>query len=187
MTEVLELLDGVPGGVLWALFFILVFGPPAIFSKTAAEKFGSFGTLARWWRNRAVTKIEQESKKESATITVLEGRIKVLEDHISAIQKSQQEERRAHREAAAEDRRAWRDALDAAEEEIDEVRRWLRIRDKSVFELYDWSVRARVSALEGGVNLPPAPEISFLAAFENNELESTIKKLEGESQEREDS
>lgn len=163
MNELIDLLSGVPGGVYWAILLLLVFGPPAIFSKTAAEKFGAFGAVARWWRNRPLQKIAQNEKQVAAEVAVLERRVKLLEEHIERIQSQQSEERRRWQEAAAEDRIAWQTALDAAEKEIQEVRRGLRTRDDSVFALYDWSIRARVAALNGGVTLPPIPEISFLA------------------------
>lgn len=171
MTDVLRLLEDVPGGLLWALFFVLVFGPPAIFSKTAAEKFGSFGVLARWWRNRPLQRIEQQERKTAAEVAVLERRVKILEEHIRNIQDGQKKERKEWQKAAAEDRVAWRAALDAAEHEIENVRKGLRIRDKSVFALYDWSIRARVAAINGGVTLPPIPETSFLAVPPPDESE----------------
>lgn len=163
MTEVLQLLEGVPGGVFWSLFFLLVFGPPAIFSKTAAEKFGAFGALARWWRDRPLQRIEQQEKQTAAEVSVLINRVKALEDHIKSIQEAQKKERQEWQKAVQEDRASWRSALDAAELEIEEVRKGIRTRDQSVFALYDWSVRARVAALNGGVTLPPIPETSFLA------------------------
>lgn len=163
MTEVLQLLERVPGGVFWGLFFLLVFGPPAIFSKTAAEKFGAFGALARWWRDRPLQRIEQQEKQTAAEVSVLESRVKTLEEHIASLQAGQKKERAEWQAAAAEDRIAWRNALDAAEAEIEDVRKGLRVRDKSVFALYDWSIRARVAAINGGVTLPPIPETSFLA------------------------
>lgn len=163
MTEVVGLLEKVPGGWVLAIILLLVFGPPAIFSKTAAEKFGAFGALARWWRNRPLQKIEQNEKQVTAEVAVLDRRVKLLEEHIERIQTQQSEERRKWQASAAEDRKAWQAAMDEAEREIEEVRRGLRTRDTSVFALYDWSIRARVAALTGGVTLPPIPEISFLA------------------------
>lgn len=41
-------------------FLFLVFGTPAILSEKAAEKFGAFGVLARWWRERK-KRAEQEA------------------------------------------------------------------------------------------------------------------------------
>lgn len=162
MEQVIELLDRVPGGVLIGIFLLLVFGPPAIFSKTAAEKFGAFGAVARWWRNRPLQRIEQQEKETAAEVAVLINRVKTLEQHIKDLQESQKKERREWQRAAAEDRVAWRHALDSAESEIEKVRRGIRLRDQSVFELYDWTIRARVTAINGGVTLPPIPENSFL-------------------------
>ena len=163
MTEVVGLLENVPGGWILAIILLLVFGPPAIFSKTAAEKFGAFGALARWWRNRPLVRIEQREKEVSAEVTVLERRVKTLEEHIKKLQEEQNRERKEYLAAAAEDRKAWREALDAAEREIEGVRKGLRVRDKGMFELYDWTIRARVKALDGGVTLPPIPEINYLS------------------------
>ena len=42
-------------------FLFLVFGTPAILSEKAAEKFGAFGVLARWWRERK-KRAEQEAQ-----------------------------------------------------------------------------------------------------------------------------
>ena len=170
MTEVVGLLESVPGGWILAIILLLVFGPPAIFSKTAAEKFGAFGALARWWRDRPLARIEQKEKEVSAEVAVLERRVKTLEDHIKTLQAEQTRERKNYLAAAAEDRKAWREALDAAEAEISSVRQGLRTRDKSVFALYDWTIRARVAALNGGVTLPPIPEIAFLAVREDTPL-----------------
>lgn len=163
MDQVIELLDRVPGGIIIGIFLLLVFGPPAIFSKTAAEKFGAFGALARWWRDRPLQRIEQQEKQTAAEVSVLVNRVKTLEAHIEDMRENQKKERAEWQKAAAEDRIAWRNALDAAELEIEEVRKGLRTRDQSVFALYDWSIRARVAALNGGVTLPPIPETSFLA------------------------
>ena len=163
MTEVVGLLESVPGGWILAIILLLVFGPPAIFSKTAAEKFGAFGALARWWRDRPLARIEQKEKEVSAEVAVLERRVKTLEDHIKTLQAEQTRERKNYLAAAAEDRKQWRDALDAAEKEIEEVRSGLRVRDRGMFELYDWTIRARVKALDGGVILPPIPEITYLS------------------------
>ena len=163
MTEVVVLLQKIPGGWVFAIILLLVFGPPAIFSKTAAEKFGAFGAVARWWRNRPLQKIEQNEKQVTAEVAVLERRVKLLEDHLKRVQTQQDEERKAWQKAAAEDREQWRKALDDAEREIEEVRKGLRTRDNTVFALYDWSTRARVAAINGGVTLPPIPEISLLA------------------------
>lgn len=163
MTEVVGLLENVPGGWVFAIILLLVFGPPAIFSKTAAEKFGAFGALARWWRNRPLVRIEQKEKEVSAEVTILERRVKTLEEHIKKLQEEQNRERKEFLAAAAEDRKQWRDALDAAEKEIEEVRNGLRVRDRGMFELYDWTIRARVKALDGGVVLPPIPEITYLS------------------------
>ena len=162
MNDILELLENVPGGWVLAIFLLLVFGPPAILSKTAAEKFGIFGHVARWWRDRPITRIHQEGRETQAQSSVLEDRIKSLEDHIRDLQIGQAEERKRWQEAAKEDRIAWRNALDAAEAEIEAIRSGLRARDESLFALYDWSTRARVSALNGGVTLPPIPETSYL-------------------------
>lgn len=170
MVDVLDLLNGVPGGWFLALFFALVFGPPAILSKTAAEKFGAFGAIARWWRDRPLMRIEQQEKQTFAEVEVLVRRVKTLEDHIKVLAAEQRRERREYLEAAAEDRKQWREALDSAEEEIESVRAGIRIRDRSVFALYDWSIRARVEALNGGVTLPPIPEITFLAVDEKRNL-----------------
>ena len=161
MNDILELLENVPGGWVLAIFLLLVFGPPAILSKTAAEKFGIFGHIARWWRDRPITRIHQEGRETQAQSSVLEDRIRSLEDHIRALQESQAEERKRWQEAAREDREAWRKALDAAEKEIEAIRSGLRSRDQYLLSLYDWSTRARVSALSGGVTLPPIPESSF--------------------------
>lgn len=163
MTEVVGLLENVPGGWILAIILLLVFGPPAIFSKTAAEKFGAFGALARWWRNRPLARIEQKERQVTAEVAVLERRVKLLEEHLKRVQSQQEEERKAWQKAAAEDREHWRKALDDAEREIEEVRKGLRTRDNTVFALYDWSTRARVAAINGGVTLPPIPEISLLA------------------------
>lgn len=163
MTEIVTLLEKIPGGIGWAILFLLVFGPPAIFSKTAAEKFGAFGAVARWWRNRPLQRIENKEKQVTAEVAVLERRVKLLEDHLKRVQTQQEEERKAWQKAAAEDREQWRKALDDAEREIEEVRKGLRTRDNTVFALYDWSIRARVAAINGGVTLPPIPEISLLA------------------------
>ena len=161
MNDILELLENVPGGWVLAIFLLLVFGPPAILSKTAAEKFGIFGHVARWWRDRPITRIHQEGRQTQAETSVMEDRIKSLEEHIRELQIGQAEERKRWQEAAREDRMAWRTALDAAEAEIESIRSGLRARDQSLFALYDWSTRARVSALNGGVTLPPIPETSF--------------------------
>lgn len=168
MNDILELLENVPGGWVLAIFLLLVFGPPAVLSKTAAEKFGIFGHIARWWRDRPITRIHQEGRETQAQSSVLEDRIKSLEEHIRELQQSQAEERKRWQEAAQEDRMAWRAALDAAEAEIESIRSGLRVRDRSVFALYDWSVRARVAALNGGVTLPPIPETSFLSVQLND-------------------
>lgn len=163
MEQVLVLLERVPGGVIIGLFLLLIFGPPAIFSKTAAEKFGAFGAVARWWRDRPLQRIEQQEKQTSAEVSVLMSRVKTLEEHIQTLQKEKKSEREEWQKSAAEDRVAWRSALDAAEAEIEDVRKGLRVRDQSVFALYDWSIRARVAAINGGVTLPPIPETSFLS------------------------
>lgn len=163
MNQVIELLERVPGGVIIGIFLLLIFGPPAIFSKTAAEKFGAFGAVARWWRDRPLQRIEQQEKHTAAEVGVLMNRVKTLEAHIEDMRENQKKERAEWQKAAAEDRIAWRNALDAAEAEIEDVRKGLRTRDQSVFALYDWSIRARVAALNGGVTLPPIPETSFLA------------------------
>lgn len=168
MNDILELLENVPGGWVLAIFLLLVFGPPAILSKTAAEKFGIFGHVARWWRDRPITRIQQEGRETQAQSSVMEDRIKSLEEHIRELQQSQAEERKRWQKAAREDRMAWRAALDAAEAEIESIRSGLRVRDRSVFALYDWSVRARVAALNGGVTLPPIPETSFLSVQLND-------------------
>lgn len=176
MSDILELLENVPGGWVLAIFLLLVFGPPAILSKTAAEKFGIFGHVARWWRDRPITRIHQEGRETQAQSSVLEDRIKSLEDHIRDLQIGQAEERRRWQEAAKEDRIAWRNALDAAEAEIEAIRSGLRARDESIFALYDWSVRARVSALSGGVTLPPIPETSFPPFHEKAESPSELEQ-----------
>ena len=170
MAEVVTLLKDVPGGWLFAVLLLLIFGPPAVLSKTAAEKFGAFGSIARWWRNRPLQKIENQDRQVSAEVAVLERRVKSLESHIKTIAEEQSRERREYLAAAAEDRKQWREALDSAEKEIEEVRGGLRVRDRSVFALYDWTIRARVQALDGGVVLPPIPEITFLAAKEGKAL-----------------
>lgn len=161
MTDVISLLERAPGGWILAIFLLLIFGSPAILSRTAAEKFGVFGVFARWWRNRPLARIEQNDKQVTAEVAVLERRVKILEDHIKKIQSEQVKERQQYLEAAAEDRKAWREALDDAEKEIEDVRRGLRARDKSVLSLYDWSIRARVEALSGGIELPPIPDLTY--------------------------
>lgn len=163
MNDILELLENVPGGWVLAIFLLLVFGPPAILSKTAAEKFGIFGHIARWWRDRPITRIHQEGRETQAQSSVLEDRIRSLEEHIRELQIGQAEERKRWQEAAREDREAWRTALDAAEAEIESIRSGLRVRDRSLFSLYDWTNRARIEALNGGVTLPPIPEVAFPA------------------------
>lgn len=163
MSEIITFIERIPGGTGWVILFLLVFGPPAIFSKTAAEKFGAFGALARWWRNRPLQKIEQDEKQVAAEVAVLERRVKTLEEHIKTIQDEQSRERQEYLATAAEDRKQWRAALEAAEKEIEKVRQGVRVRDQSMFALYDWTIRARVKALDGGVVLPPIPEVTFTA------------------------
>lgn len=170
MTEVVALLENVPGGWIAAIILLLVFGPPAILSKTAAEKFGLFGSIARWWRNRKLVQIEQADKQKSAEVAILERRVVTLEEHIKKLQAEQNRERQEYLAAAAEDRKQWRDALDSAEKEIEEVRSGLRVRDRGMFELYDWTIRARVKALDGGVVLPPIPEITYLSVGGSSDL-----------------
>ena len=172
MDDLIALLKDVPGGWLLAIFLLLVFGPLAVLSKTAAEKFGLFGVIARWWRNRPLERIEQQDRQVAAEVAVLERRVKVLEDHIKTLQAEQTKERKEYLAAAAEDRRQWREALDAAEREISDVRQGLRARDKSVLALYDWSIQARAGALAGGVHLPPIPELTLLSVSDDTEPRS---------------
>lgn len=174
MAEIVTLLEKIPGGTGWAILAILVLGPTAIFSKTAAEKFGIFGVVARWYRNRPLRRIEDRDKQTAVEVAILERRVKSLEAHIKTLAEEQATERRQYLAAAAEDRKQWREALDAAEKEIEDVRSGLRVRDRSVYALYDWTIRARVQALDGGVTLPPIPEITFLAAPDNRHINSKL-------------
>lgn len=76
---------GVPP-LVW-LLIMLVFGPPAILSKAAADNFGSLGALARWVRSRRLRSLESDRDElvarfgiEDVAYAALETRLQRLSD-----------------------------------------------------------------------------------------------------------
>lgn len=86
---------GVPP-LIW-LLFVLIFGPPAILSKAAAEKFGAFGALARWSRNRRLRNLENDRDQLVARFGIEDVAYAALERRMTRLAEQMDAQDRSHR------------------------------------------------------------------------------------------
>lgn len=117
-------------------FLFLVFGTPAILSEKAAEKFGAFGVLARWWRERK-KRAEQEAE------SVHEREIADLRKEIERVDQA--------RQGDASEFRAELERVSASEREQHAYIVWVTEMFRSL----------EVWAAEKGLKLPPPPFKTF--------------------------
>lgn len=77
-----DLLGALPKGGGWsilAVFLILVFGAPAVFSRESLQnKFGGIRLITSWWNRREAAAIEQEAELERVVESTLRGQMVAL-------------------------------------------------------------------------------------------------------------
>ncbi|MDO4915883.1 hypothetical protein [Corynebacterium sp.] len=117
-------------------FLFLVFGTPAILSEKAAEKFGAFGVLARWWRERK-KRAEQEAEDIHSRV------IADLRQEIARVDKARQSD--------ATEFRSELDRVSKSEREQHEYIVWIT----EIFR------NLEVWAVDHGLQLPPPPFMTF--------------------------
>lgn len=84
-----------PSGII-AVVLVLIFGPPAILSETAAKRLGGLGVLARWWKERKRRAVEVDRAARASEIedlrrevARLSERLDRLRDEVVATQRSE--------------------------------------------------------------------------------------------------
>lgn len=117
-------------------FLFLVFGTPAILSEKAAEKFGAFGVLARWWRERK-KRAEQEAQDVHSRV------IADLRKEIERVDQARQSD--------ASEFRAELERVSASEREQHAYIVWVTEMFRGL----------EVWAAEKGLKLPPPPFKTF--------------------------
>lgn len=90
-----EPIAGVPPLVM--LLLLLIFGPPAILSKAAADKFGSLGALARWVRRRRLQSLENDRDQLVVRFATEDIAYAALEKRLSRISQQMDGQDQAHR------------------------------------------------------------------------------------------
>lgn len=117
-------------------FLFLVFGTPAILSEKAAEKFGAFGVLARWWRERK-KRAEQEAEDIHSRV------ITDLRQEIARVDK-----------ARLDDASEFRSELDRVSKSEHEQHAYIVWITEVFRNLEVWAV-------DKGLELPPPPFMTF--------------------------
>jgi hypothetical protein len=169
-----EFFNGPVAGIhplVWLAVF-LIFGPPAIFSKTAAEKFGFFGAAARHVRGRQRRKIIQERDRiieEHAMADVAYSQLKTQVDRL-ARQIEDQDKRHKN------EMKSLRDEIDNERMRFTETITQLRI-NQEVWEDYGdwvsmWAAEQLAHMARHGIQPQPPPFRSFYEYKKRNTTKS---------------
>lgn len=136
-----------PEGAFLIGFASLVFGSPAIFSKTAAEKFWIFGFLARWWRGRKKQYLEEQEALHEVAMNSMHSEMKRMnEAHQRDIQRID--------EARKRDIAELKGRIDDLLEEIVDLRQEEELKHDFIVMALRWVRRVEVWVASEGISLP---------------------------------
>ena len=153
-----ELLGVLPKGGGWsilAVFLILVFGAPAVFSRESLQnKFGGIRIITSWWNRREAAAIEQEAELERVVESTLRGQMEALRRTVDEQRKDYQAQIGELRASFEQRERAWRTRevvlQDQVSQQVDYIG-WVT----------SWARQVNLWAQENGHTLPSPPWVSY--------------------------
>lgn len=147
-----DLLGALPKGGGWsivAVFLILVFGAPAVFSRESLQnKFGGIRLITSWWNRREAAAIEQEAELERVVESTLRGQMEALRRAVDEQRKDYQSQISALRASFEQREGEWRARevilQDQVSQQVDYIG-WVT----------NWARQVNLWAKENGHTLPP--------------------------------
>lgn len=146
--------------LLW-LIILLVLGPPAILSKTAADKFGLLGALARHVRNRQVRTLEREQGRAVAEQAVKDIAYAALQVELHRLAKLMQDQGARHDKQIQELREEQAKEHKRMESIIHQLREEMGIWEDYGAWVSAWASRQTAKMIREGVTPAPPPFLSF--------------------------
>lgn len=147
-----DLLGTLPKGGGWsilAVFLILVFGAPAVFSRESLQdKFGGIRLITSWWNRREAAAIEQEAERERVVESTLRGQMDSLRRAVDEQREDYQSQIGALRASFEQREREWRTREGVLQDQVSQ-------QVDYIGWVANWARRVTLWAKENGHTLPP--------------------------------